>query len=140
MQSEQNIELLQQVTPQLRDLSEYTPAEIWQAVQAKKTAIPTESTDPTDLKTPEWEVFIDPESAEKGRDFQLRIASPPKRYAKYFEKIVLAERLREVRALSGFHPHRISQRLRPPGSVPGKSAGQTFTHAADLGSCFGDSW
>jgi hypothetical protein len=102
VQSEQNIELLQQVTPQLRDLSEYTPAEIWQAVQAKKTAVPEESGEPTDLKTPEWEVFIDPDSAEKGRDFQLRVAAPPKRYAKYFEKIVLAERLREVRALVGF--------------------------------------
>src|SRR5580700_10940996 len=102
VQSEQNIELLQQVTPQLRDLSEYTPAEIWQAVQAKKTAVPEESGEPTDLKTPEWEVFVDPDSAEKGRDFQLRIAVPPKRYAKYFEKIVLAERLREVRALVGF--------------------------------------
>lgn len=102
VQSEQNIELLQQVTPQLRDLSEYTPAEIWQAVQAKKTAVPEESGEPTDLKTPEWEVFIDPDSAEKGRDFQLRTATPPKRYAKYFEKIVLAERLREVRALVGF--------------------------------------
>jgi hypothetical protein len=102
VQSEQNIELLQQVTPQLRDLSEYTPAEIWQAVQAKKTVVPAESGEPTDLKTPEWEVFIDPESAEKGRDFQLRVAAPPKRYAKYFEKIVLAERLREVRALVGF--------------------------------------
>src|SRR6266851_664968 len=102
VQSEQNIELLQQVTPQLRDLSEYTPSEIWQAVQAKKTAMPTETTDPTDLKTPEWEVLTDPESAEKSRDFQLRVAAPPKRYAKYFEKIVLAERLREVRALVGF--------------------------------------
>jgi hypothetical protein len=102
VQSEQNIELLQQVTPQLRDLSEYTPAEIWQAVQAKKTAVPEESGEPTDLKTPEWKVFIDPDSAEKGRDFQLRVAAPPKRYAKYFEKIVLAERLREVRALVGF--------------------------------------
>jgi hypothetical protein len=102
VQGEQNIELLQQVTPQLRDLSEYTPAEIWQAVQAKKTAVPEESGEPTDLKTPEWEVFIDPESAEKGRDFQLRVTAPPKRYAKYFEKIVLAERLREVRALVGF--------------------------------------
>jgi hypothetical protein len=102
VQSEQNIELLQQVTPQLRDLAEYTPADIWQAVQAKKTAVPEKSGEPTDLKTPEWEVFIDPESAEKGRDFQLRVAAPPKRYAKYFEKIVLAERLREVRALVGF--------------------------------------
>lgn len=102
VQSEQNIELLQQVTTQLRDLSEYTAAEIWQAVQARKSAMPVESIDPTDLKTPEWEVFVDPESAEKSRDFQLRSVAPPKRYAKYFEQIVLAERLREVRALVGF--------------------------------------
>jgi hypothetical protein len=102
VQSEQNIELLQQVTPQLRDLAEYTPSEIWQVVQAKKAAVPEEGGDPSDLKVPEWEVFIDPNSAEKGRDFQLRVAPPPKRYAKYFEKVVLAERLREVRALVGF--------------------------------------
>lgn len=101
VQSEQNIELLQSIS-QLRDLSEYTPAEIWQAVQAKKNATPEESGEPSDLKTPEWEVFIDPDSTEKGRDFQLRVAAPPKRYAKYFEKVVLAERLREVRALVGF--------------------------------------
>lgn len=102
VQNEQNIELLQQVTPQLRDLTEYMPAEIWQAVQAKKMTALEESAVPADLKTPEWEVFIDPKSAEKGRDFQLRAAPPPKRYAKYFEKVVLAERLREVRALVGF--------------------------------------
>ena len=102
VQSEQNIELLQQVTPQLRDLSEYTSAEIWQAAQSKQTAVPEESDEPSDLKTPEWEVFIDPDSAEKGRDFQLRETAPPKRYARYFEKIALAERLREVRALVGF--------------------------------------
>ena len=102
VQSEQNVELLQTVTTQLRDLSEYTAADIWQAVQDKKTAPPDEGGDPSDLKTPEWEVFTDPDSAEKGRDFQLRVAPPPKRYAKYFEKVVLAERLREVRALVGF--------------------------------------
>ena len=102
VQSEQNIELLQQVTLQLRDLSEYMASEIWQAVQAKKTTVPSESNEPTDLKTPEWRVFSDPESTEKSRDFQLRVATPPKRYAKYFEKIVLAERLREVRGLVGF--------------------------------------
>jgi len=102
VQSEQNIELLQQVTPQLRDLAEYTPAEVWQAVCSKKNDPAEEAGDPTDLKTPEYGVFIDPESAERGRDFQLRISKPPKRYAKYFEKIVLAERLREVRALVGF--------------------------------------
>ncbi|MBA4190904.1 MAG: hypothetical protein C0467_23190 [Planctomycetaceae bacterium] len=102
VQSEQNIELLLQVTSQLRDLAEYSPTEIWQAVQVKKTAVPTETTDPTDLKTPEWKVFSDPASAETSRDFQLREVAPPKRYANYFEKVVLAERLREVRALVGF--------------------------------------
>ena len=102
VQNAQNIELLQQVTPQLRDLAEYDPSEIWQAVQAKKSADPSEVAGPADLKTPEWEVFIDPGSATRGRDFQLRVAEPPKRYARFFEKVVLAERLREVRALVGF--------------------------------------
>lgn len=101
VRSEQNIELLLSIS-QLRDLSEYAPADIWQAVQAKKAAPPDEPGDPSDLKTPEWDVFTDPGSAETGRDFKLRPAPPPKRYAKYFEKVVLAERLREVRALVGF--------------------------------------
>lgn len=116
VQSEQNIELLQQVTPQLRDLSEYTPAEVWQAVQVKNAAVPEEGGEQTDLKTPEWEVFIDPDSAERGRDFQLRAAAPPARYAKYFEKIVLAERLREVRALVGF------TRIESPGDYDNPAA------------------
>ena len=102
VQSEQNIELLQQVTPQLRDFVEYTPAQIWEAVQAKKAKAGTTTDEPADLKTPEWKVFIDPASAEKSRDFQLRVVEPPVRYAKYFDKIVLAERLREVRALVAF--------------------------------------
>ncbi len=102
VQNEQNIELLQQVTTKLRDFAEYEPAEIWRAVQAKKATVPDEVGDPSDLKTPEWEVFTDPGSAETSRDFQLRVVAPPKRYAAYFEKVVLAERLREVRALVGF--------------------------------------
>jgi hypothetical protein len=100
-ESEREIQLLLRGS-QLRDLADYEPSEIWQAVHTKKTATSTDTTEPADLKTPEWEVFTNPESAEKSRDFQLRTALPPKRYAKYFEKIVLAERLREVRALVGF--------------------------------------
>lgn len=102
VESEREIEKLLPKVHSMRDLYDYTPGEIWQAVQAKKTAVPDEGGDPSDLKTPEWEVFIDPKSVETGRDFQLRVAPPPQRYAKYFEKIVLAERLREVRALVGF--------------------------------------
>ena len=50
----------------------------------------------------EWKVFIDPSHAQRTRDFRLREVAPPARFAKYFDKIVLAERLREVRALIGF--------------------------------------
>lgn len=101
VQSEQNIQLLLSIS-QLRDLAEYTAAEIWQAVESRKASTPDESDEPADLKTPEWEVFVNPDQAEKGRDFQLRTAPPPTGYTDYFEKIVLAERLREVRALVGF--------------------------------------
>ncbi|MBX7104577.1 MAG: DUF1998 domain-containing protein [Gemmataceae bacterium] len=102
VESEREIEKLLRKVPSMRDLYDYTPSEIWQAVQTKKSATPDEGGDLADLKTPEWEVFIAPDSVEKGRDFQLRVAQPPQRYAKYFEKVVLAERLREVRALVGF--------------------------------------
>ena len=76
VQSEQNIELLLSIS-QLRDLSEYTPAEIWLAVQAMKNAMPDDSGEPSDLKTPEWEVFIDPDSVAKSRDFH-QVARPAK--------------------------------------------------------------
>lgn len=101
VESEREVEKLLPKVPSMRDLYDYTPAEIWAAVQAKQAA-PGENGEPPDLKNPEWEMFIDPDSAEQGRDFQLRSVAPPRRYAKYFQKIVLAERLREVRALVGF--------------------------------------
>jgi hypothetical protein len=100
--SQQNIELFLSLAHQfeLGDLTDYTPEQIWQAVETRRNA--NEPEKPSDLKTPEWNVFIDPGSVEKGRDFQLKAVPPPRRYAKYFEKIVLAERLREVRSLIGF--------------------------------------
>ena len=61
------------------------------------------SDDVTDLKTPEWEVFIRPRSRPRGRRTSSSGRSvPPRRFAGYFEKVVLVERLREVRALVGF--------------------------------------
>ncbi|MEP7217265.1 MAG: DUF1998 domain-containing protein [Bacteroidota bacterium] len=103
-ESEQNIRLLQGMPGFLRDLVEYSAADIWKAVQAKKSPAPDddETTDLRDLKTPEWNVLIDPSSAERTRDFQVSVERPPMRYDKYFEQIVLVERLREVRALVGF--------------------------------------
>ena len=58
--------------------------------------------DASDIKTPEWKVFTNPDPNFVSRDFLLREVDPPTNYAQFFEKIVLAERLREVRALVGF--------------------------------------
>jgi hypothetical protein len=57
---------------------------------------------PGDLREPEWQVFSCPDPARNGRDFQLRPVDVPRAYKKAFEKVVLVERLREVRALIGF--------------------------------------
>ena len=87
----------------LRDFSEYSEAELLQAIQAKRNqGEGVDEEEATELKPPEWEIFSNPNSVAASKDFKLRIVNPPSRYAKYIEKVVLAERLREVRALIGF--------------------------------------
>lgn len=87
---------------QLKDLSKYNDDQIWAAIHKKNQGTSEEAEDPDDLKTPEWKVFSNPTKAKESRTFKLRIVEPPTDFAKYFEKIVLVEKLREVRALVGF--------------------------------------
>jgi len=87
---------------QLKDLSKYLDDQIWDAIQKKIQGTDNELDAPDDLKTPEWKVFSNPTKAMESRTFKLRIVEPPTDFAKYFEKIVLVEKLREVRALVGF--------------------------------------
>jgi len=87
---------------QLKEFSKYSDSEVWEAVERKREGSGESEVAPSDLKTPEWQVFANPESAQEGRDFRLRTVEPPDDYAQFFEKIVLAEKLREVRALIGF--------------------------------------
>ena len=62
----------------LRDFAGVSDAEIWEAIQEKQAEGETATgSDVDDLKTPEWEVFIDPAHAQKTRDFQLRRCVPP---------------------------------------------------------------
>ncbi len=87
----------------LREFSDYSEAELWEAIREKKNEDEGESeADVSDLKTPEWEVFTNPAHAQRTKDFRLREVATPQRFARYFDRIVLAERLREVRALIGF--------------------------------------
>ena len=87
---------------QLKDLSKYSDDQIWEAIQKKHQGAEGEVEDPDDLKSPEWKVFSNPETAKASRTFKLRTVEPPTDFAQYFEKIVLVEKLREVQALVGF--------------------------------------
>src|SRR5262249_59844817 len=84
--------------PQLRSCH----AEVWAAVEKKRQGGEQTDAEPSDLKSPEWGVFSAPASAQEGTFFKLRAVEPPDDFARYFEKVVLVEKLREVRALIGF--------------------------------------
>jgi hypothetical protein len=87
----------------LREFADYSDVELWAAIRQRQAEGETPpDSDVIDLKTPEWNVFIDPEHARRTRDFRLREVAAPRRFARYFEEVVLVERVREVRALIGF--------------------------------------
>jgi len=86
----------------LKDFSKYTDDQVWVAIQRKIQGTGEEAPDAGDLKSPEWKVFSGPAKAKESRTFKLRIVDPPTDFTKYFEQIVLVEKLREVRALVGF--------------------------------------
>ena len=86
----------------LKGLAVYTEDQIWEAVVKRKEASGQDEDGFPDLREPEWEVFSDPDPSLNSRDFKLRVVEPPKAYRKVLKKVVLAERLREVRALTGF--------------------------------------
>ena len=85
----------------LKGLAIYTEDQIWEAVVRRKEAS-GEDDGTANLRDPEWAVFSNPDPSLNSRDFKLRLVKPPKGYDKVLKKVVLAERLREVRALTGF--------------------------------------
>jgi hypothetical protein len=87
---------------QLKDFGKYTDEDVWSAVEKKRQGGDQGAEEPSDLKSPEWAVFSNPSSAQESKFFKLRPVDPPEDFLKYFEKVVLVEKLREVRALIGF--------------------------------------
>lgn len=96
-----------QAIGQLQEFAKYSAEDIWETIGAIQQG--QEETDAQDLKTPEWEVFSLSVSTQNTNEFQLRPVAPPAGYETYFDKTVLVERLREVRALVGF------TRIQSPG-------------------------
>ena len=88
---------------QLKEFAKYSDAEVWIQLQQKRSTWSDKDNDEAkDIKTPEWKVFSSTDTTLNSADFWLTPVAPPKGYESYFSKVLLVERLREVRALVGF--------------------------------------
>jgi hypothetical protein len=87
---------------QLRAFAQFTDDQIWQAIEAYRNPPAAAPSEEVDLKRPEWEALSRPTPARNVEDFRLAVVPPPAEYGSSFAQVVLAERLREVRALVGF--------------------------------------
>ena len=87
---------------QLREFAKYSDAQVWEAIQKKPQGEDESEHEATDIKSPEWGAFSSPALAPQTKHFRLKPVDPPEAYTPFFERIVLVERLREVRALIGF--------------------------------------
>ncbi len=83
-------------------LAEYTPEQVWTAIEAKRSGQAASEAQEMDLKVPEWEVLTQRTAAPNTKDFKIRSVNAPLGYEDFFEPTILLDRVREVRALLGF--------------------------------------
>jgi hypothetical protein len=94
--------------PALKVLKNFSRDDVWAEIQNRRAGGDGDIED-EDLLAPEWEQFSNPAKATEGEDFRLREVDAPPSFRHTIERVVLAERLREVVALTGF------TRVDPPG-------------------------
>ena len=79
---------------------------LWEAIEKKRADVESGGDDDSNkvlqLKVDEWKVFANPDPALNSKDFRLREVGVPTGYEHLIEKVVLADRLRVVNALTGF--------------------------------------
>lgn len=104
----------------LKGLEEYSDDQIWDAIEAHRSdsAAAEQS---ADLKTPEWEIFTAADPARNNKDFLLRPVAAPRGFESSFEKVVMVERLREVRALTAFTRIESPGDFSDPSEIPAES-------------------
>jgi hypothetical protein len=98
-ESERDVRLLRKRHPRY---DPYTDAQIWAAIVKLRAASGTAPLTPKDLKLPEWKLFSMPDPSKNSLTLRLRIGTPPEKYFRWIDSVVLIERLREVQALVGF--------------------------------------
>jgi hypothetical protein len=94
-------------TPLLQSFYNFSDQQIWAAIQRyRESQASDEKSDLQDLQqyllTPEYRVLSQPGKVKNSEDFQVSEEPVPPAFAGLLEKVVLVERLREVRALIGF--------------------------------------
>jgi Domain of unknown function (DUF1998) len=110
--SQQNIELLRQISQIPRIDASYSNSEIWAKVESQKQGTATiVNGHPIGLKVPEWQVMSNPKTTSSTHDFQAQPVAPPSGYEYFLKQVVLIERLRVVQSLIGF------TRIESPGDA-----------------------
>jgi hypothetical protein len=89
--------------PALGSLSGYSVEAVWMEIEGRRSAGGPERDGDEDLLGPEWSRLTDPSGVAPGHpDFSLLEVKAPASFSTLIERVVLAERLKEVVALVGF--------------------------------------
>ena len=83
-------------------LARSSDEEVWSAIEARREGIPQATENITDLKAPEWRVFTQGNDVTDHPFFRVRNTPPPAGFEHLMERVVLADRVRQVNALIGF--------------------------------------
>ena len=86
----------------LPGIDKYTAEEVWQIVEAINNGNVGDNVTQSEIKGPEWDVFIEPNPPSDWPHFLSEKTGVPKRYQKQIANVLLLKRLREVNALIGF--------------------------------------
>ena len=87
----------------------WSDEELWAALTTRRQGAASPPPSSVDLKIAEWATFSNPEACEQTDDLRTTAAQTPRRYAREIEQVVLVEKLRVVKALTGF------TRIQSPG-------------------------
>jgi hypothetical protein len=87
-------------TAQLPGIEQFTPAQIWAAIQTHRSG--ASEPDQGDLKGPEWEVLTAATPPKDYPHFMSTAVAAPTGFGTRIKRVLLLERLREVNALLGF--------------------------------------
>lgn len=101
LQDVEHLEVIKYIKKSIPLLMKYEDSEVLKAIHDYREQGGDLSSG-QDIKTPEWEVLSDPGKVKPTRDFVLSMAQIPEGFGSFIEKVVLVEKMREVRAIVGF--------------------------------------